>query len=138
MKIVLDTNCLYHSLYKQGDFYLVWQSFIQGKYTLCVSTEILEEYQEIIAKFTNADIAQTVINVIVNAANTEFVMVYYHWNLIETDKDDNKFTDCAIACGATYIVSNDKHFNPLKKIDFPKLSLKNLSEFCAMLKNITC
>lgn len=134
MKIVLDTNCLYNSLYKQGDFYLVWQSFIQGKYTLCVSTEILEEYQEIIAKFTNADIAQTVINVIVNAVNTELVTVYYHWNLIETDQDDNKFTDCAIACGATYIVSNDKHFKPLKTIDFPKLSLKNLKEFYLILK----
>ncbi len=135
MKIVLDTNCLYNSLYKQSSFYSVWKSFLDGKYTLCVTTEILEEYQEIIAKYTNADIAQTVINVIVNAKNTEFVNVYYRWNLIKDDPDDNKFSDCALACGATYIVSNDRHFKSLKKIDFPKLILKNLKEFCSILQN---
>ncbi len=57
-KIVLDTNCLLVSISKFGDAYPVWRGFLDGKYTLCVSTEILEEYEEIIAKMTTPDIAR--------------------------------------------------------------------------------
>jgi len=48
-KIVLDTNCLLVSISKYGEAYPVWRGFLDGRYTLCVSTEILEEYEEIIA-----------------------------------------------------------------------------------------
>ena len=47
--IVLDTNCLLQSLSRRSSFYDVWESFVLGKYTLCVTTEILEEYEEIIS-----------------------------------------------------------------------------------------
>ena len=41
-KIVLDTNCLLVSISKYGEAYPVWRGFLDGRYTLCVSTEILE------------------------------------------------------------------------------------------------
>ena len=44
-KIVLDTNCLLVSISKYGEAYPVWRGFLDGRYTLCVSTEILEEYE---------------------------------------------------------------------------------------------
>ena len=59
--------------------------------------------------------------------------VFYKWNLIEADKDDNKFVDCAIAGNADYLASNDKHFNCLKNIEFPKLSLLNIEGFMDLL-----
>jgi predicted nucleic acid-binding protein len=54
---------------------------------------------------------------------------FYKWNLIENDPDDNKFVDLAIACGADYLITEDKHFQPLKKLEFPKLQIRRLSEF---------
>lgn len=45
------------------------------------------------------------------------------------DPDDNKFVDCAIACNAKYLVSNDKHFRILKDIPFPKVELLTAQEF---------
>ena len=45
----LDTNCLLQSLSHRSRYYHVWETFILGKYTLCITTEILEEYEEIIA-----------------------------------------------------------------------------------------
>ncbi|WP_170827360.1 PIN domain-containing protein [Arcticibacter eurypsychrophilus] len=45
------------------------------------------------------------------------------------DKDDNKFVDLIIAGNADYLVTNDKHFNELKNIDFPKLNIVSLDEF---------
>lgn len=47
-----------------------------------------------------------------------------------TDPDDNKFVDCAICGGAELIVSNDKHFDVLKAIDFPYVKVMRLQEFC--------
>ena len=54
---------------------------------------------------------------------------YYKWNLIVADPEDNKFTDCALNCGADYLVSNDKHFNILAKIDFPKIKVVRIDAF---------
>jgi predicted nucleic acid-binding protein len=49
--------------------------------------------------------------------------------LIKTDPDDNKFVDCAISANAKFIVTNDKHFNILQKIEFPKVSVLNILTF---------
>lgn len=54
--------------------------------------------------------------------------------LIQADPDDNKFVDCAFAANATYIVSNDRHFDVLSKIDFPKIQVLKLIEFLQTLK----
>lgn len=47
---------------------------------------------------------------------------YFHLNLITADPDDNKFVDCAFAGNAHYIVTNDRHFRVLQKIEFPTIS----------------
>ena len=45
------------------------------------------------------------------------------------DEDDNKFVDCAIAANADYLITQDKDFNILKQIDFPKINIVRLDEF---------
>ena len=42
---------------------------------------------------------------------------------------DTEFVDCAIAAGAKYIVSNDRHYDILKKINYPKVDVIPLDEF---------
>lgn len=134
MRIVLDTNCLLASLSKRGAYYNVWRGLQEGKYTLCVSNEILEEYEEIIAQKTTPVIASNVVQTLLNAPSVELIEAFFKFELIQKDPDDNKFVDCAIAGNATYVVSNDVHFDILKEIDFPKLDLKSLQEFSAMLQ----
>ena len=53
--------------------------------------------------------------------------------LIEQDKDDNKFVNCAIAANAKYIVSEDAHFKQLKNIPFPIVNVIRLGEFMEQL-----
>ena len=134
MRIVLDTNCLLASLSKRGAYFNVWRGLQEGKYTLCVSNEILEEYEEIIAQKTTPVIASNVVQTLLNAPSVELIDAFFRFELIQKDPDDNKFVDCAIAGNATYVVTNDSHFDILKEIDFPKLILKNLQEFSAMLQ----
>ena len=44
--IVLDTNCLISSLKRTSIYYPIWRDFMLGKYCLCFSDEILDEYEE--------------------------------------------------------------------------------------------
>ena len=59
---------------------------------------------------------------------------YVHFELLPADEDDNKFVDCAIAADAEYIVTNDKHFNPLKDILWPKVNIISLANFVKRLE----
>ena len=133
-RIVLDTNCLIASLSRTSRSYSVWRGLHDGRYILCVSNEILMEYQEMIGRKTSPEIAENVIQYITNSEFVELITPYYRFNLIKADPDDNKFVDCAIAANATYIVSDDKHFKPLDNISFPKLFVLKLMEFVERLK----
>ena len=61
------------------------------------------------------------------------MIAYVHFELLTTDVDDNKFVDCAIAADAEYIVTNDKDFNQLKEIPWPKVEIIKIAEFVKQL-----
>ena len=136
MKIVLDTNCLVNVIMPGSFNNEVWQAFRAAKYTLCVSNDILFEYHEILAKRYNGLIANTVLKELIETANVEHINPTYRFNLITADPDDNKFVDCAIIAGATYIVSNDRHFAELEKHDFPKVDVRSLPEFHRIVQSM--
>ena len=51
--IVLDTNSLIMSISSRSSYNEIWKSFLRGDYMLCVTNEIIEEYQEVIARNIN-------------------------------------------------------------------------------------
>ena len=55
---------------------------------------------------------------------------------ISIDADDNKFVDCAIASDTNYLVTNDKHFDILQSIEFPKVETITARDFLSILKSI--
>lgn len=132
-RVVLDTNCLLAILSSKSIYYHLWKGFQDGKYNLCVSNEILEEYQEIIAIKTSSSIAWNVIRSIVESNHVEFIDPWFKTMAIEDDQDDNKFVDCAFASNASFIVSNDSHFDVLKNIDFPRIAVMKLHEFSIIM-----
>lgn len=127
--IVIDTNSLIMSISSRSGYHKIWQSFLAGDFMLCISNEILEEYAEVIARNISVDAARYVIYTIMERANVRQIVPSYRWNLIETDPDDNKFVDCAIAANAKFIVTEDRHFNVLKDIAFPSVPVINIDEF---------
>lgn len=135
-RVVLDTNALVASFSKESPTNAIWRGLLEGKYMLCVSNDILWEYQEIIAQKTTPLIAENVVNYLLNSRYVEMITPYYHFELINADRDDNKFVDCAIAANAAFIVSDDKHFLPLRQIAFPRLLVIKMIEFVNILNNI--
>lgn len=136
-RIVLDTNCLISSLSRRGQYYPVWKGLQTGQYVLCVSTDILEEYAEILTEKMSVQLATNVIHLLLESSFVELVNPYFRLQLISADHDDDKFVDCAFAANATYIVSDDKHYDVLKEIDFPKILVLKLKEFLGLLEKET-
>ena len=131
-RLVLDTNCLIQIVSPRSRYHALWESFVCGENTLCVSNEIIEEYVEIMQKLMGYAAAEYVVKTILNSKFTQVITPYYNFNLIEADKDDNKFVDCAIAAQAKCIVTNDHHYDVLKNIPFPRVEVVGLMEFMEM------
>jgi len=135
VKIVLDTNILWVSISRHSKTHWVISELIKGRYILCVTTDILDEYEEIIGQKLGQDTANSVMELLDNLQNVEFITKYYHWELIEQDYDGNKFVDCAIASNSNYLVTNDNHFKILKNILFPKVVVLNCEKFKNTIDN---
>ena len=132
-RIVLDTNSLIQCISRRSPYHKIWESFLNGTHTLCVSNEILEEYEEVLERNISHRFAVLVINVIINNPYTVFITPFYHFDLIQQDKDDNKFVDCAVSANAKFIVTEDHHFNILKAIEFPKVDIIGLDDFIKLI-----
>jgi len=128
-KIVLDTNCLLACIATKSIYHDLWTAFLNEDFSLCVSNEIMNEYEEVLAKKTSPMFADMIIQIILNSENVVFAYPTFRFHLITIDPDDNKFVNCAIVTNADYIVSQDKHFNILKKIDFPKVNVISIKTF---------
>ena len=133
MNIVLDTNSLIMSISPRSPYRNVWQSFLCGDYTLCILNEIIEEYAEVMARNISPRVSEAIVYAILTRPNVLRVDPHYSFGLITADTDDNKFVDCAIVANARCIVSEDKHFNVLKTIPFPKIDVIGINDFMDIL-----
>ena len=133
-KIVLDTNCLLPILGAQSRYNFLFTAFLECRYTLCFSTEILLEYEEILRQKASATAADLFLKVIARSQNVVRKDPYFHLGLVKQDYDDNKFVDCAFVCQADIIVTNDSHFNDVAASPFPIFKVMSLDTFAEMMK----
>lgn len=113
-KIILDTNVIISSLIQKNYPYLIVEHCIEGHAVLCLSSQILKEYLEVLnrpkfSKFTefktNADFLITRLSEI-----SEIFEPKEKVNLIE-DEPDNRFLELAITSKADFIITgNTKDF----------------------------
>ena len=73
---------------------------------------------------------------LVESPGVIYQQIYYSWNIIKQDHDDNKFFDIAVAANADYIVTNDAHFNIIKQLSFPSVKVVSASEFLELLDKL--
>ena len=136
MKIILDTNVLLVSLPSHSKYYPIFQALQNKVFDLCLSNEILTEYEEIISRSLGLNRTDLKLQELLNLSNVHCIEPFYNWQLIEADTDDNKFADCAVACGADYLVTNDRHYNILNDIPFPPITIIKAEEFLELIKSL--
>ncbi|MBI5914352.1 MAG: PIN domain-containing protein, partial [Bacteroidetes bacterium] len=73
LRIVLDTNGLLVSISRNSPYRPIFDHFLDGKYELLISTEILNEYIEKLQEKANSFVANNISEVIINAQNVIFV-----------------------------------------------------------------
>ena len=129
VKVVIDTNIFITTIGTKSPNRWIFDKIRTGEFELCVSNEILWEYEEILTQNTNEIVARNVIDFLLINPFVHFVDVFFSWQLIKADPEDNKFIDCSVSSDAYCIVTNDRHFNEAKKIDFPPVTIMSLDEF---------
>ena len=121
-RVVLDTNCLIMALSRHSEFYPVWMGIQTGKYILCVSNDILDEYHEIITQKTSVVVADNVIRLLSECAFVEYIDPRYHLELIEADPD--AVVDLMSTTKKAYRKEQNKKFKPAGE----KLSNKKIGK----------
>ena len=133
-RVVIDTNCLLQILGAKSKYHFLFESFLQFGYVMCISNEVLLEYEEILCMKASPLAADLFVKVIARSRNVIRKDPYFKWNIITNDFDDNKFVDCAFACRANYIVTNDNHFQEAANSPFPVFNVINLDDFSELMK----
>jgi putative PIN family toxin of toxin-antitoxin system len=128
MKVVLDTNVFISSVFFGGQPGKILAAWRDGKIMLVLSTEILEEYIEVLQRLEKLYPpveAGPVIELIL--AGSEIITAPPLEKPISSDPDDDKFIACALASKARVIISGDKH---LLSVDgFKGLEIVKPSEY---------
>ena len=70
-----------------------------------------------------------ILDFLVLLPNVTLITPFFKYPIIFADPSDNKFVECALMGGADFIVSNDRHFQQLKKLDFPPVNVLTYEEF---------
>lgn len=133
MTVVIDCNILVICLTSRSPYHNIYRSLISGKFILAVITDIVLEYQEIIQQKYGFDTANAFIALLAELPNVRIINTYYRWQMIVADPDDNKYSDCAVAGQAQYIVTENRHFSALETIPFPQLKIITVPSFSALL-----
>lgn len=134
MRVVIDCNILVMCLTSRSPYHIIYRSLIEGKFILVISSDILYEYEEIIQQKYGHSTAAALIALMLELSNVHNIVPFYKWQLITTDPDDNKYVDVGIAGKADFLVTEDRHFNILNNISFPKLQLLDIESFVNKLK----
>ncbi|OKS88413.1 putative toxin-antitoxin system toxin component, PIN family [Mucilaginibacter polytrichastri] len=133
MKIVLDSNVLLVAIGRRSQYRPIWNAFIEGKYQLIISEDIIHEYEEILIQHSAPGIADFVKEIFIESPDVSIQQIFYKWEAIEADPDDNKFFDVAVASNVDYLVTNDAHFNIIKNLKFPAVRIISAGEFLNIL-----
>ena len=135
LRLVLDTNVLVSSLSSRSASHWLVQALQKGEFELVTTTEILLEYEEVLARKYSSAVADAFLAALQELPDTVPTTVFYRWQLL-ADPDDNKFVEAALAANADFMVTEDAHFRALSRITFPKVSVLTLPELRATLADL--
>ena len=109
MKAVIDTNVFVSSFFggKPKQIIDLWK---QGRISLCLSADILDEYVRVLQELGlgSGTELEELLKLLASSQFIEFTRKTPRLKVVKKDPDDDKFIECAVALKADLIVSGDK------------------------------
>ena len=132
MNVIVDTNVLVSGIFWPGIPRRFLELWVEKIITLIATPQILSEYLEVIDRLQKNDVELSqkwkefiLENIALTSSNIKVSIC--------RDKKDNMFLECALSCGADYIVSGDDDLISLKNIE--KIKIVTVAEFLKVFKN---
>jgi hypothetical protein len=114
IKVVLDTAVLAESFWN-GPSKRVIDLWKAGDVTLCVSSPILREYTEVIARLgVKAKDREEFVSLFSENPSVSMVDSARRVNLAQKEPVSNMFLDCAVAGGADFIITTEPYLLELE------------------------
>ncbi len=109
MRVVIDTNIFVSSFFG-GNARKIVDLWIDNKITLCLSRKIIDEYIRVLEHFGlhNETELDEILSLFARGFNSLFAGKTPDLQIIESDPEDNKFIECAVALHACCIISGDQ------------------------------
>ena len=116
MRVVIDTNIFVSSFFggKPRKIIDLWK---EGKITLCLSKDILNEYIEVLHRIGLQDEVELeeLLSLFTKSFNILFTTKTPRIKVVKDDPDDDKFIECAVALKAEVIITGDKAIEVIGK-----------------------
>ena len=110
-KIVIDTNVIVSSLIQRNYPYLIINDFfLEDKFQLCISNELLTEYYEVLARPKFSKFQDFFIKAESLLADIEAKSIKFNPTIkldLISDKDDNMILELADECLADFIITGN-------------------------------
>ena len=127
LRVVVDTNVYISAIFWGGKPRHVIDLGRDNKIQIFTSEDIEEEIlDKLVSKFglDSDDAGRAMADF---STFTKPIRVTRRIHAVKDDPDDDKFIECAVECGAEFIVSGDKHL--LKKKKYKGIDIVNAATF---------
>ena len=151
MIVVIDTNVVLPVLGLRHPYSAILDAWVVSRFAWTITTEIVLEYEEIVEPRIGALRWRQFIALLeaveVRRRNLLRIRPQFRFHTIPADLDDDKFADCTIAAKASWIITEDRHFDalvgsgyqpqPIKPEEFIRRSSCGMQDVWRMVSHCT-
>ena len=115
MKAVIDTNVVISGVFFGGYPRLVLEAVLLNKFIACANKSIIDEYNEIVSEMI--DRKQGCLDKSILSPLIDSISIFDEKTKVKVCRDpyDDKFIECAVDSGASFIISGDKDLLDLRE-----------------------
>ena len=116
--VVFDTNVLVSAVGWRGPEHEIYQRCRAGELRLALSPELLAELERVL-RYPKLGFAEEEINAFISdlLEHAATVSPSHTVEVVEADPDDDRVIECALAAGARWVVSGDRHLLGLEEYE---------------------
>lgn len=133
LRLVLDTDVVYCSVFSNGASSIIFDDIVNGNYKILYSNTLLTEYESVLLRnCKNKQEMKDVDNILKFIIKYgEKVLIYYFFRMLAKNIKDAMVVDTVINGSADYLITfNKRHYHPIKntKILKPAEFLKEVTK----------